>query len=171
MSLWAYSPEDVQITIGSFFTLEGLAEGTFVEVVKDVMPYESSRSADGRVERKYTNNSTFSINVTLMRASPSNDTLNRLSNLDEITQKGMFPLLIKDSNGTGYFFSPSCWIEIIPPLTYSTQGDTCVWGLRADSGVVNIGGNDKVSVAEQLANLLLSGLPLVQQVLNTPTIN
>jgi len=169
MSLWAYSPEDVQITIGSFFTLEGLAGGKFVEVAKDVMPYTSTRSADGRVERKYTNNSTFSISLTLLRASPCNDTLMRLSNLDEITQKGMFPLLIKDSNGTGYFFSPSCWIEVIPPLTYSTEEDTCVWGLRADSGVINVGGNDKVGVAEQLANLLLSGLPLVQQVLNTPT--
>lgn len=168
MSLWAYSPEDVQITIGSFFSLQGIAEGRFVEVVKDVMPYTSARSADGFVERKYTNNSTYSISVTLLRASPSNDTLSRLMNLDEATQNAKFPLLIKDSNGTGYFFSPSCWIESMPPLSYSTGEDTCVWGLRADSGVINVGGNDKVGVIEELANLLLSGLPLVQQVLNTP---
>ena len=167
MSLWAYSPEDVQITIGSFFSLQGIATGRFVEVIKDVMPYTSTRSADGYVERKYTNNSTYTINVTLLRASPSNDTLSRLMSLDEITQSAKFPLLIKDSNGTGYFFSPSCWVEVMPSLSYSTDEDVCVWGLRADSGVINVGGNDKVGAIEQLSNLLLSGLPLVQQVLNS----
>jgi len=166
MKLLSYSPEDVSITIGSFFSVEGYATGTFVEVTKDVMPYVSGRSADGWVERKYTNNTTYSISITLYRASPTNDVFTKLWQLDEITQTAKFPIFIKDGGGTGYFFSPTTWFEEIPSLSYSDTIDTCTWKLRSDSGVIHIGGNDRQTALENISDLILSGLPLVQQIIN-----
>ena len=167
MNFWTYSPEDIQILIGGFYPVVGIAEGTFVEVIKDVMPYVSTRSADGMVGRKYTNNSTFTVNITVMAASPANDLFTRLWLHDEVTQMGKFPLLIKDSNGTGYFFSATTWFEVIPSLTFGTDMSNHTWGLRSNEGIIHIGGNDPASDIEGLANLALSGLPLVQQVLNS----
>ena len=118
------------------------------------------------VARKYTSNSTFTVNITVMSGSPANDLFTRLWLLDEVTQKCKFPLLIKDSLGSGYFFSASTWFEVIPPLSYSTEYSNRVWGLRSNEGIIHIGGNDSVKDIENLANLILSGLPLVQQVLN-----
>lgn len=167
MSFWNYSPEDVEILIGGFYPVEGLSSGTFVEVIKDIMPYTSSKSADGVVGRKYGSNSTFTVTITVMAGSPANDLFTKLWLLDEVTQMGKFPLLIKDSLGTGYFFSSTTWFEQIPPLSFGTDMGDRTWGLRSSQGIIHIGGNDPVGNIQNYANLALSGLPLVQQVLNS----
>lgn len=165
MNFWSYSPEDVQVLIGGFYSVEGLADGQFVEVIKDVMPYTSTRSADGMLGRKHTKNNTYTINISVLAASPANDLFTRLWLADEITQKCKFPLLVKDSIGSGYFFSASTWFEVIPSLSYSTEMTNRTWGLRSNDGIIHIGGNDKPSDILNTANLILSGLPLVQQIL------
>src|SRR5690606_20540576 len=119
MNFWTYSPEDVQILIAGVHPLEGLAQGTFVEISKDVQPMVSSRSVDGMVVRKHTTDNTLTVNLTIHRSSPSNDLLTKLWQIDEITQMMKFPLLIKDSTGTGFFFSTTSWVENIPNMTYS----------------------------------------------------
>ena len=166
MNFWTYSPEDIQVLIGGFYRVEGLSEGSFVQITKDVMPYTSTRSADGMVGRKYTNNSTYSVQISVLSTSPANDLFTKLWLLDELTQMAKVPLLIKDSLGSGYFFSASTWFEQIPSLTFSTGIDTRVWGLRSNQGIIHIGGNDPISNIQNFANLALSGLPLVQSVLN-----
>jgi hypothetical protein len=166
MNFWTYSPEDIQVLVGGFYRVDGLSEGTFVEVSKDVMPYTSSRSADGMVGRKFTNNNTYTVKITVMSTSAANDLFTRLWLLDELTQMAKFPLLIKDSIGSGYFFSASTWFEQIPPLSFSTSVENRVWGLRSNEGIIHIGGNDPISDIENVANMALSALPLVQQVLN-----
>lgn len=166
MNFWSYSPEDIQVLIGGFYAVEGLADGTFVEVTKDVMPYTTTRSADRMTGRKYTNDSSFSVNISVINASPANDLFTRLWLLDEATQMAKFPLLIKDSLGSGYFYSSTTWFETIPPLSYSTDATTRTWGLRSNEGVIFIGGNDSQTAIENLANLALSGVPLVKQLLD-----
>lgn len=165
MNFWTYSPEDVQILIAGVHPLEGLAQGTFVEISKDVQPMVSSRSVDGMVVRKHTTDNTFTVNLTIYRSSPSNDLLTKLWQIDEITQMMKFPLLIKDSTGTGFFFSTTSWVENIPNMTYSTDMGTYTWGIRSAEASINIGGNDESSVLEHINNLSLSGLPLLNEVL------
>ena len=166
MNLWSYSPDDVVVTIGGFYSIEGIPEGTFINVKKDLQSMTSTRSTDGIVARAKVINSTYSIAISLMRSSPSNDMLTRLWQLDELTSMGKFPLLIKDTRGTGYFFSTETWIEEVPDLSYSDTVDSLTWGLRSDRGVIHIGGNDSNTAIEDLADLALSGLPYVQQVLS-----
>jgi hypothetical protein len=166
MNLWTYSPEDVLITIGGFYSIEGIPQGTFVSVRKDLPSFVSTRSTDGIVARTKVINSSYTIEITLMSTSPSNDTLTRLWQLDELTSMGKFPLLIKDTNGTGFFFSTETWIEVAPDLEYAETAGTFTWGLRSDGGMIHIGGNDENTAIEDIADLILSGLPYVQQVLS-----
>jgi hypothetical protein len=165
MSLWTYSPEDVVITIGGFYSIEGIPEGTFVDVKKDLMPFTAVRSTDGAVARTKVINTTYTIELSIMQSSPSNDMLTRLWQLDELTSQGKFPLLIKDTRGTGYFFSTETWIEGVPTLNFSSIRESQVWTLRSDMGYLHIGGNSENTAIEDVADLALSGLPYVQQVL------
>ena len=102
-----------------------------------------------------------------MSGSPANNVFTRLWKIDELTDYGKFPILIKDHSGTGYFFSKSAWVEQIPTLQFSTSPDNNSWVIRAHDGVLNIGGNSEQSNIENLAELALSGLPYIQRVLDT----
>jgi hypothetical protein len=166
MNFCTYSPDDVQVLIGGFYNVRGLADGTFIEVVKDTMPLTSQRSTDGMVSRRRVTNSTYTINISVLAASPANNLFTRLWRVDELTNLGKFPLLIKDSSGTGYFFSPTTWIEQLPSMKYGTTGETNTWVLRAHNGIFNVGGNDPQTDIQILADLALSSLPYIQQIIN-----
>jgi hypothetical protein len=162
MEIWTYSPDDVQVLIGGVLPVEGLAEGTFVEITKDIMPYTSTRATDGTVGRLRKTNSTYTVNISIMASSPTNDLLTKIWLLDEQLGIGKFPFMVKDSLGTGYFFSATTWIEAIPTLSYGTDMPTRTWGLRSNQGVINIGGNDDASVVSELTTLALNNFPLVK---------
>lgn len=165
MSLWTYSPEDVQILLGGVYPVDGFVDGTFVNVTKDVVPFTMTRTTDGMVARKYVNDQTYSIMISIMSMSPSNDILTKLWLIDETTQMGKFPLLIKDSSGSGRFFSSTTWVEKVPDLSYSSSPEIRQWLLRSSQGLINIGGNDEASVADKILTLAASGIPLLQQTL------
>lgn len=166
MNFWTYSPEDVQILIAGVYSVEGLAEGNFIEITKDTQPMQTSRSTDGMVVRKHTTNNSYTINLTLYSASPANDLLTKLWQVDEITGMAKFPLFIKDSSGTGFFFSTTTWIENLPPLVYSTDVTTRVWTFRSSEGIINIGGNDSASLPEIMNSIAFAGIPLLEEVLS-----
>lgn len=165
MNLWSYSPEQVQVLVGGFYEVVGLATGTFVEVEKDTMPVTVQRTTDGYIARKRTTNSSYTIRISVMSTSPANNLFTRLQWFDGQTNLGKFPLLIKDNSGSGWFFSATTWVEQIPSLKYSTDVDTNVWVLRSSQGEMNIGGNDPQTNIQDIADLALSGLPYIQRVL------
>lgn len=167
MDIWTYSPDDVQVLIAGVIPVEGLAEGTFVEIKKDIMPYTSVRAADGTVGRLRKTNSTYSVDITVMAGSPVNDLFTKIWLIDEQFGLGKFPLLVRDSLGTGYFFSATTWIEIIPSLSYGTDMPTRTWGLRSNQGNMNVGGNDDSSVVSELTTLALNNFPLVKDLVGS----
>lgn len=167
MEIWTYSPDDVQVLIGGVLPVEGLAEGTFVEITKDIMPHTSTRATDGTVGRLRKTNSTYTVNISIMASSPTNDLLTKIYLLDAQWGIGKFPFMVKDSLGTGYFFSATTWIEVIPTLSYGTDMTTRTWGLRSNQGVINIGGNGDGSVVSELTTLALNNFPLVKDLVGT----
>jgi hypothetical protein len=165
MKLWTYSPEDVAITIGGFYSIEGIVEGTFVKVKKDLPTYTSVRSTDGNMARSKVTNSSYTIDISLMSSSPSNDVLTRFWQLDELTNTGKFPFLVRDTRGTGYFFSPETWIEGVPELSYADTVNSNTWLLRSDRGIIHIGGNEGSTAIAAIADLVLSGMPYIKDLL------
>lgn len=166
MDFCTYNSDDVDILVGGFYKVRGLSEGTYINIKKDLVTNTTVRSTDGIVARKKVVNSTFTIEVTTLQASPANNMFTRLWKLDNVTGMGKFPLMVRDASGTGYFFSPTVWIEDIPQLAYGTDNNDKTWILRADSGEINIGGNDRQTALLDAADLLLSGLPYVKQILD-----
>lgn len=157
--LATYIPEEVTILLAGI-PVSGFIQGSFISVDKDVKPFTSKRTADGTVSRMYNNDQTYTITLTLYSGSDSNQLLTRLWQLDEITQRGKFPLMIKDGSGSDLFFSTTTWIEGIPSLVKSNQYEPRAWTLRSSSAIINIGGNgDAESILNDIVSIAASALP------------
>lgn len=161
--LGTYIPAEVSVLIAGILPLEGFYDGTFVNVVKDVTPYTLVRTPDGTTARKHNRSFSYTINFTLYSASKYNDLLTKLLLIDETSQRGKFPILIKDNSGTSLFFGSTCWIESTPELNFSNGLDSRIWTLRAMGSVANFGGNETVaSDIERLVNGVVQALPGLQ---------
>ena len=146
--------------------IEGFVDGTFISITKDTLPFTTVKSADGTVARLYNSDQTYTITLTLYSGSDSNDVLTKLWQLDEITQRGKFPLFIKDSSGSDLFFSATTWIESPASIAKSNSFEPRTWVFRSSSAVINIGGNgDATTILQDLVNLATSALPILEGVL------
>jgi len=159
-TIFNYCPESVNCLIAGFIPIEGFVDGTFISVDKDEMPYSSIRMPDGTVARKYNNSQTYTITLTLHNGAETNNLLTKMWQLDELTQRGKFPLLIKDQSGSDLLFSTESWIEGIPSMTKSNAIDSRVWVIKSAYAVINIGGNEEESsLLQDIVNIAASALP------------
>lgn len=165
MTIASYSPEDINC-LAFGIPLGGFADGTFITISKDKVPYGATETSDGQVARLYTNSQTYTISLTFHRGSTSNDILTKLWQLDEFSQVGKFPLFIRDLSGTDLFFSTNTWIEGIPNMVQSTNFDTRTWILRSSQAVINVGSNqDASSILQDLINLASGAASIAEGVL------
>lgn len=146
--------------------LDGFVSGTFISVTKDVNPFTTVKTPDGTVARLYNSDQTYTIALTLYSGSDSNDVLTKLWYFDEITQRGKFPIFIKDGSGSDLFFSTTSWIESVPPLIKSDNFEARTWIIRSSQAIINIGGNgDASSILRDLTNLAISAVPILEDIL------
>lgn len=165
-SIATYTPEEVYVVIAGILNADGFAEGTFINVSKDDAPYRSRTTADGATVRLYRNSQTYTVELTFHIGSTSNDFLTKLWQLDEITQRGKFPVLIKDGSGSDLFFSATSWIEGLPTMVKSTNFDTRTWRIKCSSAGVNFGSNnDESGLVQDLINIASSALPAIEGIL------
>lgn len=163
--LATYNPEEVSILVAGLLSVDGFVDGTFVTIRKDVMPFTSTTTTDGITSRVYNKNQNYTIDITLYSGSSSNDFLTKLWQLDEITQRGKFPLLIKDSSGTDLFFSATTWIEGVPALSKGTTYDARTWTLKSSQAIINIGGNTQSGILNDLINIATGALPILEGII------
>ena len=159
-TLFSYIPESVNCLIGGIIPVEGFVDGTFISVDKDEMPYSSVRMPDGTVARKKNTSQTYTITITLHNGAETNNLLTKMWQIDELTDRGKFPLLIKDQSGSDLLFSTESWIEGIPSMTKSNAIDSRVWVIKSAYAVINIGGNEEQSdLINDIVNIAASALP------------
>lgn len=164
--IFNYCPDDVVCLIGGILPVEGFVDGTFISINKDMMPFTSIKTADGQMGRLYQSDQTYTITLTLHAGSFSNDVLTKFWQLDEISQRGKFALLCKDSSGSDLFFSTNTWIEQLPTLSKSASVDTRVWVLRSSQAVINIGSNaNEQSILQDLLNIAAGALPILEGII------
>ena len=159
-TLFSYIPESVNCLIGGIIPVEGFVDGTFISVDKDEMPYSSIRMPDGTVARKKNTSQTYTITITLHNGAETNNLLTKMWQIDELTDRGKFPLLIKDQSGSDLLFSTESWIEGIPSLTKSNAIDSRVWVIKSAYALINVGGNEEESsLLQDITNIAASALP------------
>ena len=157
-----YCPDEVKVLAVGFIPITGFTDGSFVRVEKTLPPFTTHTSADGVVSRIYNRSDVYKITLTLMSTSPSNDVLTKLWQLDELTQKGKFPMLIKDMSGSDLFFSTTTWVDQLPVIDKSAEINDRTWVLQASQGFINIGGAGETGIISDLVNIAASALPGIQ---------
>lgn len=166
MSLFNYACDEVDVLVAGFIPVQGFIDGTFVSISKDSLPFTARRAPDGSVARVHHRDQTYTIKITLHNASSSNDMFTRIWLLDEATQTGKFPLLIKDQSGSDLFFSTSTWVEEVPNMDKSTSVDSRTWTLRSAHAVINIGNNEEPSsLLEDIFTTVVGSIPGFQNTL------
>lgn len=141
-----YSPESMVIVLskGDFVhTIQGYADGTFLNVARITPASELYVGADlsaGRVKRR---NKASTITITLHQFSVSNSVLQALQRADEEDDrdKWVVAMTIKDKSGTSSWSSNQTFVATVPDTNLSTTTGTREWVLQAVSLNANIGSN------------------------------
>lgn len=156
MALALYSPEDVTILLGGIYQIEGLVEGSFISIVEDDDRWTTSVTADKKVVRTYTGSGTYTISITLMSTANANAIFSMWALADSKLFGAVFPLFIKDGNGTTMLYASSTWIESAPNVYYSENIGDRTWVLKAAGVNLTIGGNESGGLVD--SNLVSLGM-------------
>ena len=163
MSLVNYSPIDVVISVAGLHTVTGLAEGNFVRIIKNSKPFETQRAMDGTRQRLFHFEEGYKVEITLAQSSASNNVFSAIHNVDLLTRKMMFPLMIRDTRGQTSFFAASAWIDQVPEVSFSSQLETRTWVFGASDAALVVGGNGTTTMLEDALLMGTAALPLLSE--------
>lgn len=154
MALLTYVPSQLDVSLAGFINISGFAQGSFLEIRKDVTPYQYQSAMDGQTSRTFVYDANYTVTLTLAQSSESNNDLNSLHALDLATQLGKVPLMIRDKSGSTTFFSPTAWIENYPELVFSDGMEGRQWTIRCTEGRLTVGGSGDANLFDRLVGQL-----------------
>lgn len=143
MAVYTYDPKSIILTIGGV-PISGYSEGTFLEITRTEPTWNLVVGADGLVSRGKTNNFSGSLTVTLKQTSPSNDILSGFLAVDEATNLGVIPVLVKDLSGNSIYFAGQAWITQYPDSTFGKDITDRSWVLNLAEADIFVGSNNSV---------------------------
>lgn len=132
MAARTYNPKEIIIIVGGF-QLSGYADGAFVTVERKEDMFNLQIGADGEGVRSKSNNQSGSINIKLLQSSASNEILSSFAKLDELSNAGTFPILVKDTSGTSLYSAESAWIKKIAPSEFGKEAGSREWEIETDN--------------------------------------
>jgi hypothetical protein len=140
MSVRTYDASEVVVSIGGV-PMSGYTDGTFVEVARNEPTWTMVVGADGLVTRAKTNNFSGTLTLTLKQSSPSNDVLSGFLNVDELSNTGVVPILIKDLSGNSIFFSAQGWVSQFANATFAKEITDRTWTISLADVDMFVGSN------------------------------
>jgi len=135
--LTIFDPKKISVIVdskGESHTLDGFAEGTFINIERESDSSTDTIGADGLVTMVYTNDFRGTITFTLKQSSYSNKKMIQLQNAfeskDKDKRKGIFDVSIRDHNGIENTTSKDSWVIKPAPRSYSDKGDTRQYAIK-----------------------------------------
>lgn len=125
--------------------MEGLANGSFITISKDIPVTSTTRSSDGEIARTIRRDSGYTLKLSLIMTSVSNSIMSRLLAADRVTYQAKFPIFIKDNNGSTVFAAGTCWIVSEPEIVYSNDVESREWTIQCTEGGLYTGDSDPSS--------------------------
>jgi len=123
--------------------MSGFSDGTFLEIDRNEPTWNMVVGADGLVTRGKTNNFSGTLTLTLKQSSPSNDVLSGFMAIDEATNEGVFPILVKDLSGNSIYFSARAWITQYANSTFGKDISDRQWVMSLDEADIFVGSNSE----------------------------
>lgn len=128
----------VVIVGGSIIT--GFADSSSISAEFDEDRFTPDTGADGEYTRSQTNNNQGTITLNLKASSLGNAVLNAFYLLDKVAGSGIFPLLIKDLNGTTLIAAPECYVLKPPAAEFESELGEREWTLATGDLSLSHGG-------------------------------
>lgn len=135
-----YDPGLVVIQFGPYL-ITGTADGTFVKASRNEDTFKTYVGADGTPARSRSRNKSGSVELTLAQTSPSNDALGAAHLADELLGAGVYPLMIKDLNGTTLVAAAEAWVTKPADVEEGKEVGNRAWKLETGSLNIWSGGN------------------------------
>lgn len=121
--------------------MSGFSDGTFLEVIRNEQTWNLVVGADGYATRGKTNNYSGQVTLTLKQSSPSNDVLSGFIALDELTNNGIVPVLIKDLSGNSTYFAGQGWVQQWANSTFGKEIADREWTITLATLDLFVGSN------------------------------
>jgi hypothetical protein len=139
----SYNPAEVSLIFGTH-TVQGYADGTFIEVEQSNESFSLVKGADGEAARVRSNDDSGTIKVTLMQSSDSNMILSMLHQADKKTGKGTLPVIFKDASGDSIGAGPVAWIQKPANIGFSKGIENREWTIVVAHLEMLAGGNPAI---------------------------
>jgi len=141
MSVRTYDPKNIIVTIGGV-PMSGFSDGTFLEIDRNEPTWNTVVGADGLVTRGKTNDFSGTLTLTLKQSSPSNDVLSGFMAVDEASNAGVFPVLVKDLSGNSIYFAAQAWVTQYANSTFDKAITDRQWILTMAEADIFVGSNN-----------------------------
>jgi hypothetical protein len=139
MAVKTYDPKKVVVSVGGV-PISGYADGTFVNISRQNDAFTSVAGADGEVSRAKSNDKRGEMTLTLLQTSLSNDVLSGIAQLDEKSNLGVVPVIVKDISGLSTYFAGSAWIKKMPDSGFGKEIENREWVFELAEMEVFVGG-------------------------------
>lgn len=140
-----HDPAQVDLQVGNM-TGTAYAEGTFIEVEREVDAASKTVGADGEVTLVVSNNTSGTIKATFQQASPMNDYLSGLA--DALERKdfanAIVPVTMKDNNGTTLASAKQAWVKKKAKTEFDATSKDREWIIETGYLNYNVGGQASV---------------------------
>ncbi len=128
-TLKEYDPREVIIEWGGINLNEGIAEGTFITVSRNVRAWALNVGGDGGGTRVRSHNRSGVVEVTLRRGSATHNKLSDRAKEDENGTSHVESLLIRDFSGETKHDAPQAFLDGPPDDEFGTDEGNAVWRL------------------------------------------
>ncbi len=138
-----YNPAKVSVVVDSAIMI-AKGESTFVKAEHDEDRFSKKMSSDGPGTRVFNPNFGGSIEVTLLRSSPANDSLEIIAAKDEADQTGVVSVSVEDGTGTAEAFAQAAWVKKKPALERAKEDDEVTWIFDTTALYIKQGGTNQL---------------------------
>lgn len=132
-------PTQYVIVVGGV-PITGFSQDSMATLEYDEDAYAKVTGIDLTTRVKKSNKSGM-LTLSLQQSSPSNDVLSGFYLLDQASNSGAVPVLVKDNSGTTLAFSPAGWVRKMPAVELSTEVTDREWILDLSDLDMFVGGN------------------------------
>jgi hypothetical protein len=140
MALKTYDPKKVVCIVGGAI-ISGYADGSFIACERNVDTFARVVGADGETTRVRSNDRSGKITITLQSSSDSNSVMSGFAIADEVSDRGVVPVLIQDTLGTTLVTAARAWVTKMPNIEQSKEMTQRAWVLETDEIAMFAGGN------------------------------
>lgn len=133
-----YNSKQVTVSVGTH-AISGFADDSFITVEPVGEGIMSKSGCDGEVARAIDPNSQYTVKLTLLQTSRSNNYLHQRHVKDKADGDGMFPILIKDLRGNFLFSADSAWVTKDPSRQYGKDTNNREWEIVTGPATIDEG--------------------------------